>query len=66
MSNPVRLHKKQSRDEKLEAWAIAHAPLLFKILIFLLILGFVMGCYAVVGVCAVESGAMRNFITRGV
>lgn len=63
---PVRLAKKLTPEEKVEAWTKAHAHILLPILIVMLILLCLGLCFALVGVSAVESGTMRNFLARGV
>ena len=63
---PVRLAKRLTLEEKLEAWTKVHAHILLPILIVMLIALFIGLCFTLVGVSAVESGTMRNFLARGV
>ena len=76
-SNPVRLHKKEEKshnfspflnnfDEKLEGFVLSHASFFFLLTVVAGGIVFVWLCYAIVGVSAVESGGMRNFIAGGV
>ena len=66
MNTPARLGKKVSWNDKLESWAIAHAYILMPAAIITLLGLFVVLCFAICGVSAVESGGMRNFIAGGV
>ena len=77
MSTPVRLHKKEEKnhnfspflnnfDENLEAFVLSHASFFFILAMVTLAVLFVVLCYALVGVSAVESGGMRNFIAGGI
>lgn len=73
---PVRLHRKEENSssvnkfsqlvmEKIEAWVNAHALLCLIILTCLLMAIFVAVIFAITGVSATESGAMRNFMNGG-
>ena len=53
-------------DEKLEAFVLSHASFFFILTVVAGGVVFVMLCYAIVGVSAVESGGMRNFLAGGV
>ena len=77
MNKPVYdLHKKEEKnhifspvynfDEKLEAFILSHASFFFILALVTLAVLFVVLCYALVGVSAVESGGMRNFLAGGV
>lgn len=63
---PARLHKEVSWMDRIGDWAIAHAPILMPLAIVTLLALFVGLCFAIVGVSAVESGGLRNFLVRGV
>lgn len=52
--------------EKLEAFILFHASFFFILTLLAGAVLFVCLCYAIVGVSAVESGAMRNFLAGGV
>ena len=62
MSKPVRLHKVDDSPfldkfmTSIEAWVLSHATLCLFVLMALLIALFVMLCFAICGVSAVESG----------
>ena len=66
MSKPARLGKVENQDyatiliERIEAWAIAHATLLFVIAFAVLIALFVVLIFALTGVSATESGTVYN------
>lgn len=73
---PVRLHKQVTNDDddfysfinsmnKVEGFILSHATLFLIIIVALLIASFVVLMFAICGVSAVESGAMRNFANRG-
>ena len=68
MSAPVRLNKKTENKvlDRIDAWAIAHANILMPLCLVTLVLLTVGLIYAVTGLCAVESGMLRNFLARGV
>lgn len=66
MSTPARLSKKLSVSEKIDNWALNHQTI---ILSFCFIAGgiiVVILAYTVVGMSATESGALRNFLVRGI
>ena len=62
MSRPVRLDKQDNNNfsfnlwRRIEAWAIAHATILIPLFVIMGLLLFVMLCYTLCGVSAVESG----------
>lgn len=62
---PVRLNKKLTISEKVEKWALKYAHILLPLSIVVLFILFVLVCFAICGVSATESGAMRNFIAGG-
>lgn len=70
---PVRLQKKEAQvspinhiSEKMEAWAYAHAPLILALFLIMGVVLFIVLCFAICGISAVESGGMRNFVNGGV
>lgn len=65
MREPVRLQKKEDISDKIEAWAYAHALLLFALFLIMGVVLFIMLCFAVCGISSVESGGMRNFVNGG-
>ena len=71
LGNPtgkVRLNKKPTRDDyirNLNCWIERHFYIICLAAITLLLIGFVMVCFAIVGVSSVESGGMRNFVNGG-
>lgn len=71
MTEPVRLHKQEKTsyvnllNNRVEAWVLSHATLCLFVLMALLLIGFVMVCFAICGASAVESGTMRNFMNGG-
>jgi len=71
-NQPARLHKKENNVspvnhifDKIEAWAYAHAPLLLALFLIMGVVLFIILCFAICGISAVESGGMRNFINGG-
>jgi len=69
MSAPVRLQKKRTRDDYMRdvnSWVIKNFGVVALATIITLLIAFIIVCYIVVGVSAVESGTMRNFIAGGV
>ena len=69
MSAPVRLSKKPTRDDyrrALNCWVQRNFGIVALATIISLLIAFVIVCYMIVGVSAVESGGLRNFIARGV
>jgi len=62
MTTPVRLHKKQSKEDMIEAWILNHANIFLPLCILVLIVLFVCLMYALVGVSAVESGVQYNHL----
>lgn len=72
MSEPARLYKKTDNVspvnhifDKIEAWANSHASIFLFIALVMLFVLFVMLCFAICGISAVESGGMRNFVNGG-
>ena len=72
MMKPVRLQKKEAQVspvnhifDKIEAWAYAHAPLLLALFLIMGVVLFIILCFAICGISAVESGGMRNFVNGG-
>ena len=65
---PARLGKNEtyqnhfSLQNKMEAWCIRHATLLFIILLSMIMVLFIVLIYALVGVSATESGTVYNHI----
>jgi len=70
---PVRLAKVEndgysffnSMNYRVEAWFNRHALLCIFVLFALLVAAFVFLMFSIVGISAVESGAMRNFMNGG-
>lgn len=60
MSTPVRLHKKLGRKEQFESYLLRYSHIIVPILFVMLILLFVVLCYALLGVSATESGTQYN------
>ena len=75
MSNrPVRLAKQDENKFnriynllycRIERWVLAHLTLCITVGIIVMSILFVLGCFAICGVSATESGAMRNFVNGG-
>ena len=72
MMKPVRLQKKEAQVspvnhifDKIESWAYAHAPLLLALFLIMGVVLFIILCFAICGISAVESGGMRNFVNGG-
>lgn len=65
---PVRLNKVEDKTvwDKVDDFALSHANIFFPLSIVILIFLCIGLCYSVCGVCAVESGMLRNFLIRGV
>ena len=67
---PARLDRVEDKDyatliiERIEAWVIAHATLLFVIAFAILVSLFVVLAFALVGVSATESGTIYNGFDR--
>ena len=59
------LRKKKSLTERLNDTCEKYFPLLCGIAIILCLFVFVWVCFTIVGISAVESGVMRNFINGG-
>lgn len=61
---PASLHKKESEtvSMKLERFVLAHANIIFPLLILLLLILFVCLCYAICGVSATDSGVKYNHL----
>ena len=63
---PVRLNKKTNQNssytimDRIEAWVLRHANILMPLCLITLIVLFVLLCYAICGVSAVESGNVYN------
>ena len=67
MNKPVRLAKSENYTllERLDVWAIRHAHILLPLFIIIGVVLFIMLCFAICGISAVESGGMRNFVNGG-
>ncbi len=52
--------------EKVDDFALSHADIFMPLALIILVLLFVELCFTMVGVSAVESGMMRNFLNGGV
>ena len=59
------LRKKKSITERLNDTCEKYFPLLCGIAIILCLFVFVWVCFTIVGISAVESGVMRNFMNGG-
>ena len=60
---PVRLAKQDNGSpflNKLDDWAISHAHIILPIFIIMGLILFVALCFAICGVCAVESGVQYH------
>ena len=66
-NKPVRLGKQEnfSFTERVDEWAISHAHILLPLCIIIGVVLFIMLCFAICGISAVESGGMRNFVNGG-
>lgn len=66
--DPVRLQKVDEKTfhDTLESFAIRYAYILFPLCIVAALILFGLLIFTVCGICAVESGALRNFIANGV
>lgn len=65
---PVRLNKKSTREDyrrEINYWVTRNFGIIAIIAIVFLLIVFLMVCFTIVGVSAVESGAMRNFLNGG-
>ena len=68
-NNKVRLDKKPTKQNytlRINCWIQRNFYIICVLAIVFLLIVFVFVCFALVGVSAVESGAMRNFINGGV
>ena len=65
-NTPVRLHKQKTVSEKIDDFALKHADIIMPACLILGMVIFVWLCFNIVGVCAVESGGLRNFLAGGV
>ena len=67
MSKPVRLAKQTEYNlsDKIDAWCSRHFTFCLAVALILFGILFVVLCYAVIGVSAIESGGMRNFVNGG-
>jgi hypothetical protein len=64
----VRLEKQPTKEDyfkSFECWIQRHFTILCFIMIVFLLVFFIWLCFTIVGVSAVESGGMRNFINGG-
>ena len=59
-SSPARLGKKNMPDNEFEIWIIKHANIFVPLALLILLILFVMLCYAICGVSATESGVVYN------
>lgn len=64
MSKPARLGKKMTIQEQVNEWAWRNLHILLPIVFVLLIVLFVLTCYAIVGVSATDSGVQYNAMER--
>ena len=64
MSKPARLGKKMTIQEQVTEWAWRNLHILLPIVFVLLIVLFVLTCYAIVGVSATDSGVQYNAMER--
>ena len=64
---PVRLHRQEefTLSDRIDAWCSRHITLCLTVALIIFSVLFVMLCFAVVGVSALESGGMRNFVNGG-
>lgn len=66
MSRPVRLAKQnETFADKIDQWCTRHFTFCLTVALIVFAILFVLLCYTVVGVSAVESGGMRNFVNGG-
>jgi len=65
---PVRLGKIEEKtfQDTLESFAIKYAYILFPLCIIVALILFGLLISQLCGICAVESGALRNFLATGV
>ena len=67
MSNPVRLHKKEETITiKVLCFIDSHSNIFLIISVIVLMILLIVLAYNIVGLAAVESGMLRNFIAGGV
>ena len=68
--SPVRLTNTQKEDDcvwdKVDDFALSHANIILPAAMITLLLLIVGLCYSICGLCAVESGMLRNFLAGGV
>ena len=63
VNSPARLHKvEETTMNKIERFFLNHARILLPLCIVLGLALFLIICYALCGISAVESGAMRNYM----
>lgn len=65
MSNPVRLHKKPTKEDyqrDLNLWVTRNFGLVALATIIFLLIFFIIICYMIIGVSAVESGTYYNHL----
>ncbi len=63
MKQPVRLEKKQdSLIDEIEVWVLTYSSFILLGCFILLLILFIVTCFFIVGISAVESGYLRNFI----
>ena len=63
-NRPVRLHKKMTIQEQLNDWAWRNMHIILPILFIVLVILFVLVCYAIVGVSATDSGVQYNSMEK--
>lgn len=61
---PVRLHKKLTLTERIEAMVLKYAYILLPLAIITLFILFVLVCFAIVGVSATDSGVQYNSMEK--
>lgn len=57
-----RLEKQMSVEEKIDEWALAHAHIILPLCFIVLIILFVVLCFAICGVSATDSGVQYNHL----
>ena len=62
--NPVRLGKQLTWWEKIDAFAMRYAHILLPLCFIILVILFVLVCFAIVGVSATDSGVTYNQMER--
>ena len=63
-NRPVRLGKKMTLQEQVNEWAWRNLHIILPILFIMLIILFVLVCYAIVGVSATDSGVTYNSMEK--